>query len=931
MMSIPSACALQTVAGRCAVAVAFGLAAPALAHGAGHPAPGRAAHPLPAYPAPAPDGPSTPPTAVPSAAWETSAAAERRTAALLAQMTQEEKLDLVTGDLNNNYGFYNAPIPRLGIPAQTMADGPVGVRVANPGTNDRRSTEMPSGSSLAATWNRARAADYADVLGREAFATGHNVLLAPTVDVVRDPRWGRAFEGFGEDPTLTSALAVPYVRAVQRHGVMATVKHFAVYTQETDRFDVSSEIDERTLQELYLPAFRAAVQEGHVAAAMCAFNRINGVSACENPLMNDVLKQQFGFAGFVMSDYNATPSTVGAALAGLDQEQPGNQGPGSANFGDRLGAAIAAGQVPQSRLDDMVRRILRPMFGLGLFDRTPVVAPLPVAEHGRRSRAAGAEGMVLLKNDRELLPLGGRRTRSIAVIGPDADNASAKGGGSSTISRPTYEVSPLEGLRDRARRLGATVTYAPGTDGINEGDDLPGPPPVPSSVLSTGGADPQPGLRAQYWSNTAFAGDPLVTETDPTVNVNYGFQNFPGFSAASPKATNSQAATNRAAAGDFGFLGDLSARWTGQMTAPATGDYALSLTARGSARLYLDDELVLEHEAEELSTVSRTVPLVGGEAHDVRIEYAAPAANSYQGGQVRFGWQHDDTAVTPAMAEAVDLARRSDTAVVVVRDYETEGLDRASLDLPREQDELIRRVAAVNPRTVVVVETGAPVVTSTWEDGVRAIVQAWYPGQEQGNAIADVLFGDVNPSGRLPVTIPVSTAQSPTAAPEQFPGVGGVARFGEGVFVGYRGYDALGLRPQYPFGHGLSYTRFGFRDLRIDDGRPRPRTTRRYPQGDVRARFTVANTGDRAGSAVAQVYVGRLPSATPTPPRQLAGFAKVALRPGERRRVSVTIPRRALSYWDATQHAWVTPRGRVAVSVGASSRDLALRDTIRVR
>jgi beta-glucosidase len=624
---------------------------------------------------------------------------------------------------------------------------------------------------------------------------------------------------------------------------------------------------------------------------------------------------------------------------------------------------VAAGTVSQERLDDMDRRVLRPMVGLGLLQTQPQINDLPEQADGQVARQIAAAGMVLLKNRRSQLPLNGGPGGSIAVIGPDADNISAQGGGSSVV-KPTYGVSPLEGIRNRAG-ASTTVEYAQGTDGISEGDLLPGPPPVPSSVLApTGGAAGETGLSAEYFANTTFSGAPALTQVDPTVNVNFGFTNFPGFNAASPKAHT---------VSGFALLGALSARWTGTMTAPATGPYTLALTARGTARLFFDGEQLLTHEG-SLSTVTTTVSLAAGVPHQVRIEYAAPALNTYQGGQIRFGWTHAEDVVPPMMAQAVALARRSGTAVVVVRDYETEGADRPSLDLPREQDQLIRRVAAVNPNTVVVIETGAPVTTRTWENGVPAIVQAWYPGQEQGNAIADVLFGDVNPSGKLPVTFPTSESRTPVNTPQQFPGTGcgpnaqpgtttagsapapttssdtpttpttttttpttGAsgpavtqqatttchATYSEGVFVGYRGHDQFGLAPQYPFGHGLSYTQFGYGGLQITPaGTP--------AGGDVTVSFTVQNTGSRAGAEVAQVYVGRLPAGVPTPPRQLAGFSRVQLDAGERRRVDVTVARRSLSYWDTTTHAWVTPAGRVPIYVGSSSRDIRLTGSVLV-
>lgn len=824
-----------------------------------------------------------------STGWDDAAAVERRVNALLDQMTDEEKADLATGELNNNFGFYNNPISRLAIPAQTMADGPLGVRVADQGV-DQRTTQLPSGSSLAASFDTGLARRYGRLLGVEARHTGHNVSLAPSADIARTPLWGRAFEGFGEDPLLVGQLSGEVVRGIQESPVIATAKHPFAYNQETDRFNVDVQVSERALQEVYVRPFGILQRLGHPGSIMCSFNRLNGTYACENDALTSVLKRQLRFRGFVMSDYNATPSTVEAANSGLDQEQPGDQGPDTANFGQRLLDAVAAGEVSRARLTDMARRILRPMVGLGLFDQQPDNSPFPVRRHRDLARLVAARGMVLLKNRGRTLPLAAR-ARSIAVIGADADNTSAQGGGSSTVSVPTASVSALAGIRARAR-AGTRVVYRPGTDGISEGDMLPGPAPIPSSVLAPAPGSSQRGLRGRYWSNLDRSGDPLRTVVDPNVNVNFGFQTFPGFNVASPKIPTP--------VGQFALFGDLSAEWTGVMTAPATGTVRLGLTARGDARLLVDGRPVVEHTG-ALSSRSAPVDLVKGRTYDLRVEYSAAAKNSYQGGEVRLFWQHPESVVSPAMAGAVRAARRARVAVVVVRDYETEGYDRPHLGLPKEQEQLIRRVAAVNPRTVVVVQTGAVSTVRPWARSVEGIIQAWYPGQEQGHAIADVLWGDVNPAGHLPATVPRNVAQVPPT-PE------GAAPYTEGIQVGYRGFLADGKRPSYPFGFGLSYTRFRYGDLRV-----RPTANGR---GAV-ARFRVTNVGDRRGTAVPQVYVGRLPSAMETPPRQLAGYDTVRLAPGRSTTVRIRVGAESVSSWDPAADRWRTPRGRVRVYVGS--------------
>ena len=862
----------------------------------------------PAYGMPTAVAASTSPAVITPTNWDRSAAVNARAQQILSKMTLAQKVDLATGQLNSNFGFYNNAIPAVGIPAQTMADGPVGVRVANPAaTNGGKTTELPSASALAATFNTTLANQYGALLGDEAFRTGNNMSLAPSADTARTPLWGRAFEGFGEDPLLTGTMAGTVIKGIQSHpGVGATIKHFLVYNQETDRFNVDAQVSNRALGEIYNRTFQIGVGIGHPAAAMCSFNQINGNPACSSSLMTSMLKGTDKFNGFVMSDYNATPDTVNAANSGLDQNQPGDQGPGTANFGQRLIDAVNNGQVPLARVNDMALRILRGMVGLGLLDHPATVSNLNIAADAALARQVAAEAMVLLKDTHAVLPLTAAPGRSIAVIGPDADNTSAQGGGSSEVSRPTTTISPLAGITARAG-AGAKVTYQPGTDGISEGALLPGPAPVPSSVLTpTGGRGGVHGLSAQYWSNATFSGTPHLVQTDPNVNTDFGFQNFPGFNAASPKIP-----TDR---GDFALTGNLSARWAGTFTAPTTGNYGLGLTARGDATLTIDGATFLTHSG-ALSSVSKTAHLIAGQRHTIAISYHAAAANAYQGGQVRLFWTHPDSVMSPAMQAAVNSAKHASTAVVVVRDYETEGVDRSSLNLPNEQDQLIRQVAKVNPRTVVVIETGSPSTMSTWDKHVAAVVQAWYPGQEQGASIADVLFGTVDPSGHLPVTAPVNTSQVPVPT-------AGTAKLSEGIYVGYRGYRHNDEKVQYPFGYGLSYTTFAYSNVH----------TTVTGGTNVTATFTVANTGKTAGATVPQVYVGTLPSKrVDTPPRQLAGWSKITLKPGQRQQVTIALNKQSMSYWDAYANRWVMPSGHLRVIVGTSATNTSLSATVRIQ
>jgi len=838
---------------------------------------------------------------------------------LLPQMTLEEKIEMVHGEVPAPYGFYNAPISRPGIPALTMADGPAGIRVARQDVNKGKATAMPAPIGLAATWDPTAAKQYGDLLGHEAWVTGHNVVLGPELDIARIPAFGRLFEALGEDPWLSGQMAVSYIQGIQSHPVVATAKHYQMNTQEENRFEADAQLDERTLQEIYTPAFEAAVKDGQAGSVMGAFNKVNGIYSCEHRhLLTDILKQQSGFQGWVMSDYEAVHSTVEAANAGLDQEMPNG-----IFFSDRLMEAIQTGQVSVTTLDDKVHRILRTMFALGLFDQPVQITHFPVQEHGKLAREIAGKGIVLLKNADGLLPLATHEVRSVAVIGADADNNIA--GGGSSVVQPTYFVSILEGIRRRVGE-GVRVEYAEGTDPASAAALLPGPPPVPSSVLTpTDSGSGVHGLHAEYWMNTPFEGEPTLVRIDRQVDLNLGFFNYSTFNASSlttpPELNNA-----------------ISVRWTGGITVPTTGNYTLSLTHLGTARLYLDGQLLIEDPGITLETRPVTMHLVAGQPHALRIEYAADRPEQHTplpgevstsgmiGSKVRLGWQHPADAIPPAMQEAAALAARSDVAVVVVRDYRNEHADLPGLTLSNEQDLLIQVVIAANPRTIVVLATGGPALMP-WLDQVPAVLESWYGGQEQGNALADIIFGDVTPSGKLPVTFPRSDHDTPVSAPEQYAGRDSfIAHYSEGLGVGYRGYDQFGIEPLFPFGYGLSYTSFAYAQLQVE-----PETT--DGTGLIQVRFTVSNTGARVGAEIAQIYLG-LPASTSEPPRRLVGWAKVELEPGETQEITVTLDPDAtmhpLSYWNVNANGWETASGDYQVYVGASSRDIRLTDTLRV-
>lgn len=836
--------------------------------------------------------------------------AKERTALLLQAMTLSEKVDFVTGNVNNYYGFYNSPIERLGIPALQMADGPTGVRIANPDIQDKKSTAFPTPIALAASWDTDAAARYGDLVGDEAYNTTHNVLLGPGFDIARLPWGSRNFESLGEDPLLQSKMGVAYVNGVQSHPVIATAKHYLLNNQETQRFSVDSQASERAMMEIYTRPFAAAIQQADLGAAMCSFNKINGVSACENEtVLTDILRSKLGFQGFMMSDYGANLSTAASANAGLDLETPGEP---YGKWGAQLLQAVQNGEVSETVLNTMTSRILYQMFDKGLFDKPAVNEQIPAAEHGKAALQIAEESMVLLQNKDKALPLDAAKLDSIAVIGPDADTYTTVGG--SSLVQPTYTVTALDAIRERAGS-GVKVSYAPGTDPISTADIANGPSAVPSSLLHPSADSDSSGLSGEYWTNENMSGEPTLTRTDSQVNMNNGFYNFGGLTAQSPKLPTTPGDLN----------GQMSARWIGTVEAPQTGTYKLSITSMGIGKLYLDGKLLIENNSQSVGTTEAGVDLKAGERHEVKIEYRTVVegrTSTDYGGMIRFGWEPPVNAVDSKMQQAVDLAKRSDVAVVVVRTYESEGyIDRSDLDLPNNQDRLIQKVAAANPNTVVVNMSGRAVQMDGWQKNVKAILQAWYAGQEQGNAVARILFGDVNPSGKLPVTFPVDENSTPVSSEAQFPGTNGQAAYSEGVMVGYRGYEDEGIKPAFAFGHGLSYTTFDYSNVKT-------KVSGKGENRKVTVSLNVRNTGATAGTEVVQVYAGKLPTAVETAPKQLAGWARVTLKPGKQQHVSIELDAKALSYWDEQSDKWVTSSGTVPIYVGSASDDIRLKSSV---
>ncbi|HEX2415533.1 MAG TPA: glycoside hydrolase family 3 C-terminal domain-containing protein [Thermoleophilaceae bacterium] len=863
------------------------------------------------------------PAQEPDRPWmNTALSPDARAALLLQAMTLEEKVELMTGDQGEApSAFYNSPIARLGIPELSMADAGIGIASRGwelPETADR-ATAMPSSIALAATFDQEVARAFAGVVADEAVQTGHEMLLGPNADPVRQPFWGRIAESGGEDPELASAIAVPFVEEVQERNVIADLKHYVGYAQETNRGTGQNTIvSERALREVHTLPYEDAIREADLGSVMCSFNKLNGVYVCESDYALDtILRRQLGFTGFVITDFGAIHSTEPSVQAGTDMET------GTRAFYDGpLLAAVNDGRVPESLVDRSVSRILRTMFAIGVFDNDYTPSAIPVEEHGQVAEEAQTEAITLLKNDDDALPLDDD-IDSIAVIGADATITAAAGGASRVT--PTYERSLVEGVRTRAAEDGITIRYREGNDPVNAANMIEAPDmtAVPSSAL-TPERGVGNGLTASYFGNATLSGPPALTRTETQVLYDTGF------TGGQPAFANLYSSQRPPTAVVVQGLGSgQSVRYSGYLTAPDSGSHQLGLAGWGDARVWLDDELIVDMTGENGLRDARSAPLDlrRGERHRLRIEYAAtrPFTPSLDPGTLLLQWSTPADARPPAsVRRAARAAARSDAAVVYVRTYESEQRDRLSLKLPQNAEQLVREISAANPRTVVVAASGGP-VTMPWADRVPAIVENYFGGQEEGDALARVLFGDDDPAGHLPLTFPRSEEELPPGVENPYAGIDNLdVPFAEDVNIGYRGYIAAGVDPLFPFGHGLSYTEFDYSRLRVNG--------LRATGGDdtARVRLRVTNSGDRSGTELVQVYVGALPGVA-SPPRKLAGWEKVELEPGERARVRIRIDRRAFSYWDGDSDRWVTPTGTVPVYVGSSASDVRLSGTVRVR
>ncbi|QIS10121.1 beta-glucosidase family protein [Nocardia arthritidis] len=790
--------------------------------------------------------------------------------ALVGKLTLEQKVRLLTGaDI-----WSTAAEPAIGLRSMTLSDGPSGVR--GPVWDERDpSLNLPSATALAATWDLALAARYGAASAAEARRKGVHVVLGPTINLHRSPLGGRHFEAYSEDPLLTGELAAAYVAAVQRHGVAATPKHYVANDSETDRFTVDVDLDERALHELYLAPFEAAVRAG-AWLVMSAYNSVHAVTMSENPLLTTPLRTEWGFDGVVVSDWTAVRSTVAAANADQDLAMPGPEGP----WGAKLVAAVRDGSVPEAAIDRKVLRLLRLAARVGALD--PVEPrPDPAVDGLAVAREVAAAGMVLLRNDGEL-PWAGSAPGSIAIIGEAAVYPRTQGGGSATVV-PDEVIGPVDGLR--AALPDTEITVHPGVPvqtGIH---------PLPLSTMT----DPvtgEPGLRARFLDAD---GAELRTEHRRAAQLVYLGQ-VPAGAAAIELSTNYLPGPDDPAAVRLGVAG------IGRTELTVDGETVFDTVLTGTGE-------ALGAALFAPGVASAPVITDSGRPLAVVVHQEIENSSATMGlVVVTLGTEAAVTDPAAALADAAAMARAADVAVVVVgtsAQTESEGFDRTTLALPGAQDELVRAVAAANPRTVVVVNSGGPVLMP-WRDEVAAVLLTWFGGQQLGNALADVLLGRREPGGRLPTTWPAAEADVPVLSTTP---VDGVLRYDEGIHIGYRAWLKSNRLPAYPFGHGLGYTSWELGDLTVTPGADEA----------FEIRVPLRNTGIREGKQVVQAYLSRSDSAVDRPVRWLAGFATITLPAGAAREVLITVPRRAFAHWDG---GWRVEPGTFTVHVGTSVAEL---------
>ena len=815
---------------------------------------------------------------------------EQKIAKIMTQLSLEEKVSLCHGIS----GFEVGGIDRLSIPKIKMTDGPQGVRGPT-------STYFPTGIAMASSWDPKLIQLLGSALGRETKAAGCKVLLGPGINIMRTPLNGRNFEYFGEDPLLAGKIAAGYISGVQSEGVAACVKHLSNNNQEKWRTTNSSEVDERTLRETYLSAFKIACDEGNVWAIMSAYNKVNGIySSANKQIQYDIPKTDWGWDGAIISDWGGTHETEGAVNGGLDIEMPG----GERNYlGKPYLEGLKSGKYDLKTLDDKVKRVLR------LIYRTTIDSTLNKGEantvaHQNIARKAAQESIVLLKNEDNILPINVAKIKSIAVIGPNANMQHSmdgvRGSGGSGSVNPPYEVTPLQGLKNS---LGdkVTINFAEGISFKSNAEV------IPAAHLFIDYTAKKQGIKATYFDSVNLTGKEILSREETTLN--HIWTNQVLTEKISPKT--------------------FSARWTTTLVPHKTGRYKIGVESDDGSRLFINNQLVVNNWREQgMHVESEEYYFEKDKTYDIKVEYFQAGGEA----GIKLIWEFLDNN-SNKLDEALKIAKEADIVLFfggTNHTYDTEslgwgdvsGADRPDLELIGNQKELIKQLTEVNPNVVVVLIGGGPLSVETWIDKVKGVFMAWYPGQEGGNAIADLLLGKVNPSAKLPCTFGKKLNDYACHSNGNYPGTGnnGIVNYDEGIFVGYRWFEKESIKPRFPFGYGLSYTDFELSKLGLSQGKNRKLTIN----------VTIKNSGKIDGAEVIQLYVSDKESSLPRPLKELKGFQKVKLKSGEKQTIEMTLNEADFSFYNPEKGAWVFEPGEFEISLGVSSEDIRLKTDIEI-
>ncbi len=806
---------------------------------------------------------------------------EKRVEDLLSKMSLEEKIDQISGD-----NFKTKPNNRLGIPELVMTDGPVGPRGKGP------ATVYSAPINWGAAWDLDLVSRIGKEIGDETRILGFNLLLGPGVNISRTPYGGRNFESFGEDPFLMSRMTVPLIKGIQSKNVVTCTKHFVANNQEWNRFDVDARVSERALREIYFPAFKAAVQEADTWSIMGAYNIVNGDYCNENKyLLNDVLKEDWGFSGIVISDWGAVKSTVKTAKAGLDLEMPNGK-----YLGADLLKAVKNDEVDESLLDDKVRRILRVLLKAGLFDESvdSYGGYINTKERIALALETAEKSIVLLKNNRlpgqkkNFLPLDENAIKTIAMLGPNASTARLGGDGSGHLDA-INAISPLEGVKALVGDK-IEVKYEFGVK--QKRKELP-IAPASMYVLEDGKT---PGIKAEFFNNKEVEGKPVASRIDDRINFSWGQDISPV-----PGIVNDD---------------KFSIRWTGKLKSPGNGQYEIGVRADNGVKLFIDGNLVINAWTDQAPGQFKTdyYEFEEGKLYDIKVEFYENIGTC----RARLGIAPVEKGTE--LEDAVKLAQASDMVIInagLAKNLEGEARDRDYLELPPMQVKLIREVLNVNENVVVVLNNGSAMLMTEWGDKVPAIIEAFYPGEQGGTALAKILFGKISPSGKLPVTFMKKWEDHP--ASKTYPGEKTFAEYSEGIFVGYRHFDKYNIKPLFPFGHGLSYTTFEYSDIKL--------SSEKISQNDtLEISLTVTNTGKVDGDEVVQLYISDTKASVEREVKSLKGFARVSLKAGESKTVSFKVDKSHLSFYDVKKKEWVAEPGGFEILIGASSRDIRLKN-----